>query len=211
MWWTPDGERILKGAEAQLFREALAMVVDMVRDDNEGLSDFAAPPFDKLQPNQKLALLAYVGSALLREDQPMPNLTAAEEATVGAVFEMIRTMVELDIERPPEDRTSPTCRELVLAACQERGIDNLPDDDSEDLGEWDMLVGCLSDGVLWDEDWKDSESLLDADPRASRAVKAVLGIDRDYYIAVPPDPTQQEMDGICATLRALTQNPAETE
>ena len=36
-WWTPDGERILQGAEGQLFREALGMIVDMVRDDAEGL------------------------------------------------------------------------------------------------------------------------------------------------------------------------------
>ena len=36
MWWTPDGERILQGAEAGLFREALGMIVDMVRDDDEG-------------------------------------------------------------------------------------------------------------------------------------------------------------------------------
>jgi hypothetical protein len=37
MWWTPDGERILQGAEASLFREALGMTVDMVRDDLDGL------------------------------------------------------------------------------------------------------------------------------------------------------------------------------
>jgi hypothetical protein len=47
-----------------------AMGVDMVRDDPEGLWHFGAPPFDKLQPNQKLALLAQVGVALLCKDQP---------------------------------------------------------------------------------------------------------------------------------------------
>ena len=36
MWWTPEGERTLKGAEARLFREALGTLVDMVRDDDEG-------------------------------------------------------------------------------------------------------------------------------------------------------------------------------
>ena len=54
MWWTPDGERTLKGAEAALIREALGTLVDMVRDDDEGLWQFAVPPFDTLQPNQKL-------------------------------------------------------------------------------------------------------------------------------------------------------------
>ncbi len=42
MWWTPDGERILQGAEAQLFQEALGVLVDMVRDDDEGLWQFTS-------------------------------------------------------------------------------------------------------------------------------------------------------------------------
>jgi len=46
-----------------------------------------------------------------------------------------------------------------------------------------MLISCLTDAVLWDEDWKDSESLLDADPKSGRAVKEMLGIDDDYYSA----------------------------
>jgi len=95
MWWTPDGERILQGAEARLFREALARTVDMVRDDPEGLWQFGAPPFDKLQPNQKLAVLAEVGSALLQANQPVPRLTAVREAAVGAVYEAIMLLVEM--------------------------------------------------------------------------------------------------------------------
>jgi len=66
------------------------------------------------------------------------------------------------------------------------------------------LGSCLAGEVLWDEDWMDSESLMDADPRAGRAVKELLGIDEDYYIAVPPDPTEEEMKGVWVTLRGLT-------
>ncbi len=44
MWWTPDGERVLQGAEAQLFREALGVLVDMVRDDDVGVYYVAVPP-----------------------------------------------------------------------------------------------------------------------------------------------------------------------
>jgi len=116
MWWTPDGERILQGAEARLFREALGVLVDMVREDDEGLLQFSAPPVDKLQPNQKLAVLAEVGGALLQESQPMPGLTAVRKAAVGAVYEAIMLMVEMEIDQPPEGRESPTWRELVLAA-----------------------------------------------------------------------------------------------
>jgi len=205
MWWTPDGERILQGAEGGLFREALGTVVDMVRNDNESLWQFSAPPFDNLQPNQKLAVLAQVGSALLRENEPTPKLTAVLEAAVGAIYDAIRIMVEMEIDQPPEWRLSPTWRELVLAACRKRGIDDLPDPQFEDLDEWEVLIGSLADGVLWDEDWRDGESLLDADPKAGSAMKKLLGIDEDYYVTVPPDPTDEEMEGVWATLRGLTQ------
>ncbi|MGO9108542.1 MAG: hypothetical protein ACLP9L_04850 [Thermoguttaceae bacterium] len=204
MWSTPDGERILQGAEAKLFREALAMIVDMVCDDAEGCLQFSAPPFDKLQPNQKLAVLAEVGSALLQENQPIRRLTAVREAAVGAVYEAIMLIVEMEINQPAEERTSPTWRELVLTACQEQGIDELLDPASEEIDEWGMLISCLTDAVLWDEDWRDSESLMDVDPKAGRAVKEMLGIDEDYYVAVPPDPTDEEMKAVWTTLRGLT-------
>jgi hypothetical protein len=208
MWWTPDGQRILQDAEGQLFREALGMVADMVRDDHEGIWQVGAPPFDNLQPNQKLAVLAQVSSALLREDQPIPKLTAVLEAAVGAIYEAVRVLVEMEIDQPAEEQES-TWRELVLAACRERGAEELPDAQSNDLDEWEVVVDSLVDGVLWDEDWRADESLLDADPKASQAVKEVLGIDEDYYVAVPPDPTDEDMEGVWATLRSLTRDAAE--
>jgi hypothetical protein len=77
----------------------------------------------------------------------------------------------------------------VSAACRERGFEELVGSDSEDLDEWDVLIGCLADAVLWDEDWKDAEDHLDVDPKAGRAVRKLLGIDEDYYVAVSRDPT----------------------
>ena len=35
-----------------------------------------------------------------------------------------------------------------------------------------------------------------------------MGIDEEHYVAVPPDPTDEEMVGVRATLRALTQDAA---
>jgi hypothetical protein len=34
-------------------------------------------------------------------------------------------------------------------------------------------------------------------------VKEILGIDEDYHVTVPPDPTDEQMKGVCATLRGL--------
>jgi hypothetical protein len=140
MWWTPDGERILQGAEAGLFRDALGTVVDMIRDDDESFWQFGAPPFDSLRPNQKLAVLAQIGRALLHANEPMPKLTAVLEAAVGAIYEAMRLMVELEIDQSDEWRESPTWREQVLAACREQGIDDLLDVESEDLDEWEVLI-----------------------------------------------------------------------
>ena len=39
-------------------------------------------------------------------------------------------------------------------------------------------------------------------------VKKLLGIDEDYYVAVPPDPTAEEMEGVLITLKGLTQDAA---
>ena len=64
--------------------------------------------------------------------------------------------------------------------------------------------GCPADGVLSDQDWRDAEGHLDADPQASRRMKEWLGIDNAYYVAVPADPADEEMKGMSATLRALT-------
>jgi hypothetical protein len=72
------------------------MSVDMVRDDHEGLWEIGVPPFDNLQPNQKLAVLAQVGIALLCEDQPVPRLTTVLEAAVGAVYEVVRVLAEME-------------------------------------------------------------------------------------------------------------------
>jgi len=70
---------------------------------------------------------------------------------------------------------------------------------------------CLAAILIGLEAACQNESLLDADPKASRAVKKLLGIDEDYYVAVPPDPTDLEMEGIWAMLRGLTQNASETQ
>jgi hypothetical protein len=205
MWWTPGGERTLTGSEAALFKDALGAIVDRVRDDEEGLWQFDAPPFDDLRPHQKLAVLAQVGVALLREDQSVP-MTALTEAAIAAVYESIRVMVEMEIDQPAALEESPTWRQLVLAACREQGIEAPLGPESEDGDEWDLLIDCLAGRVLWDEDWKDAEHHLDADPAASRMIKDLLGIDPDYYVAVPPDPSHEELDAIWATLRELTRS-----
>lgn len=211
MWWTSDGERILTGAEASLFREALGILVDYVQDDEEGtIWQFGVPPFDTLQHGQKLAVVARVGSGLLREDEPAPKLTAVLEGTVAVIYGLVRDMVQLEIDDPEMEGPPPNWRQLVLDACREREIaDELPLPNCEDFGEWEILIECLEAGVLWDADWEGGEMHLDADPETSRRLKELMRIDEDYYVEVPPDPSSKQLEGVLATLRELTRGPAE--
>ena len=151
MWLTPDGERTLQGAEATLFREGLGTLVDRVGDDTEGFWHCGIEPFDNLHGNQKLAVLAQVGRALLRESEPIPKLTVVTEAAVGAVFESIRVMVDVEIDQPAEWGLSSTWREMLLTACQERGIEELVDLTCEDLDEWEVLIDSLMGAIHTDE------------------------------------------------------------
>jgi hypothetical protein len=47
------------------------------------------------------------------------------------------------------------------------------------------------------------DQLLDLDPRAAGAVKRLMDIDRDYFIAVPEDPSPERLAGIRQELTAL--------
>lgn len=210
MWWTSDGERILEGAEAALFQEALGVLVDYVQQDEDGtIWQFGVPPFDTLQYGQKLAVLARVGCGLLREDEAAPRLTAVLEGAVAVIYALVWDMVQLEIDDPEIAVQGPSWRELVLGACREREVaDELPEPGCDDLEEWDLLIQCLEEGVLWDADWEGGEMHLDADPEASRRLKKLMRIDEDYYVDVPPDPSGEELEEVLATLRELTRGPA---
>ena len=66
-----------------------------------------------------------------------------------------------------------------------------------------VLLDFLAGRVLWDSDWEMDEQ-LDADPDAAGSVKDRLGIDRDYFVDVPPEPSDAEAERLLAELRSLT-------
>ena len=205
MYNTPLGIRTLEGAERRLFVESLAMIVD-----NLSIVDgpFDIAVFDRLQRNQKIAVLNMMAKALLCAQEPAPQLTAAIEAAVATVFlqEYAMISLELDDEFDELEEDAPphlSWCELLLAAGREAEIDDLPSVTEDDPDEWDLLLDCLEDRVLWDCDWE-MEEQLDADPDVSQRVKQEMGISDDYFIAVPPDPTDEEANRLLLELRELT-------
>ena len=66
--------------------------------------------------------------------------------------------------------------------------------ESEDLDAWDCLFDELMDRVLrGDRDFEAGEFFLDNDPRESQVMKQWMGIDRDYFSAIAPEPTELEL------------------
>ena len=127
MWWTPDWGADLARCRSMPFREALGTVVDMVRDGNESVWQFGATPFDNLQPNQKLAVVAQVGMRLLHENGT--DAQTDRHFGGGSRGNLRRDPRHVGNGNRP-DRLNGNCRpwrELVLAACLEQGIDELLD------------------------------------------------------------------------------------
>jgi hypothetical protein len=121
---TPNGERILLGAERRLFEDSLAMMVDRL---SVGDYEFGVQVFDDLQRGQKLFALYRAARGLVHPDEPPPELTAFLEGAVATVYRHALHMAALEIEDrdfPPHD---PTWRKMILDAAREsEDIDEPP-------------------------------------------------------------------------------------
>ncbi len=203
---------MLQRAERQLFVESLGMIVDMLTLD-EFSTDIQV--LEDLARNQTIATYHAAARALLAEDEPPPALTAVIEGAVASVYRHVRDMISLELDIADVDDTvnfdfgelpdGPSWRERAIAAGREVEIEDLPDPDSQDFDDWDLLIECLEGRVLWDDDW-DMVEHLDATPEVARRAKAKLGISDDYFIAIPDDPTDAEAGRLLAELIALTRD-----
>src|SRR5262249_17323441 len=133
------------------------------------------------------------------------------------VFACVREMITMEVERigdleESEDRTF--WRRLVLTAYREAGCagnEALPEATCNDLEEWTVLLDGLSDRVFWDDDYALGHYFLDPNPDARRATMEQLQIVENYYLAVAPDPGEQELKQIRNTLREITGKPERQE
>jgi len=222
-WRTQLGERHVVGAEATLLRSAIAFMHDVVEAeirDRADAWDYGVPVFDNLEPVSKLSLLADIGEALLYET-PLPPLTAIKEGAVAAIFGAIRQLLDLEIDVQNGQETSEDgddhyfYRTLVLEIANSdkaAGTDNeediheedaLPTRESSDVSDWEWLVDAISERILWDEDYLYADELLDAAPEQARRERRRLGIARNYYLDVPPDPEETDLELIRKRLEKI--------
>ncbi|MGA2704775.1 MAG: hypothetical protein ABSH35_27250 [Isosphaeraceae bacterium] len=214
MWRTPLGERVLRGAEWNLFRKGLSTLWDFVEDSSydPDLCFTEVGVFDRLEPAQKLGMLALVGTALHDKDVPCPELSALSEGTFAAVYRVIRLLIETETLEEGVSLQSdegPSVRELVLLAARKtRSSVELPEISSNDMDLWDDVLDCLMDRVLWeDRDFEEEELFLDSGPEITGFLKEQLGIADDYFIGVAPDPDPTQLDSIRESLRRLCKRP----
>ena len=91
---------------------------------------------------------------------------------------------------------------MIVDACQEFGMDNLPDVDSDDLDEWQLWISYLSDRILWDADYE-SDQVLDDPPELRRVMSSLMGTTEQYYTVLAAEPRARDMDGFKHRLRAV--------
>ena len=118
MWHTSAGNRILEGAEARIFAEALSKLVvelDLSKNDEDGY-DLGIHAFDRLTFGEKISALYIIGNGLLRKDIPIVKLTAVLEAAIAAVFKNLLNDIIFEIDEP-EIKTN--WRKMVVAARKE--------------------------------------------------------------------------------------------
>jgi len=57
--------------------------------------------------------------------------------------------------------------------------------------------------MLWDRDFEADERFLDMPPAKKRENLDYLGIDQGYFLAVAPDPADEDLDGVRQALREI--------
>lgn len=200
MWWTQEGNRVLRGAEAALFQEGLSSLVYWIGDfdDADGWPT-GVQVFDRLSRPEQLAILEQVGRGLLVKRMPSPPLTAVNEGAIAAIYHNLMSEVEIEIDEGRRD-----VRRLIRAALKETGLtEEMPTLKSEEMAEWRFAIEGLVERILWDSDWAHEFVKPDDPPEMAQEIRAFGGIDEDYYIAVAPDPNPAQLKRIEKSLLRL--------
>jgi hypothetical protein len=203
MWHTPDGDRTLLGAEAILVKASITGIVESIKDESSGYrgqAEYRITLFDELPDSQRLMLLERVATYLLTDTPRTLDLTAVNEAAIGVIFEHARNEIDREVTRGHPPVT--TWRSMALTAYRECFADEdeasnegdfVPSRiDSTDREQWWELLESLANRILWDRDYELADTFLDAPPSESRTLKAMLGVDADYFATAAPDIVDDE-------------------
>ncbi|MDR2117109.1 MAG: hypothetical protein LBP87_12085 [Planctomycetaceae bacterium] len=201
----------------QELADRLQEVIDFEEEDDEFRVGHRA--FDCLTFEQKIWTLHKVAHGLLDKKTPACELTAFLEATVACIFRALEDSVMIEIDTANELDESEEClddnsydrffwRKTILNAYQSRmeedsaSDDNKNDEDEEDdeeiervtvecenEDEWNFVIECLENDILWDGDY-DLEEFDDMAPDNASLLKQLFRIDDAYFSSIPEDPSR---------------------
>ena len=177
MWPTSEGDRTLQGSEAVLLATAidtlLGPLVDYLGGDDEtdqaggaAVLQTGVAVFDTLPITQRIAALHHAAEHLL-SDTPLPgeSLSAADDATVAAIYSEVRDQVEIEIdlcndplgEIPSGSRTDASVSPTATTAVSDPWPAEIPA-----LMNWRRLVYRACCEVLGDDGpWAEIGSLAE--------------------------------------------------
>lgn len=225
-WQTSEGDRYLIGEEADLLRDALAVMLDRIHQSlTDGPFVLGVDLFDTMQPTQQLAATSMIVKHLLLPTPTTPPLTAVHEATVYAAYRLVLQEIEDEVEfdGPSEfdaDMDAGPERQWRLATWRayRAGVRDDMDADwrgtAEDgsvpgdlasipLDQWEEFIEDLADQVLWDRDFLIADVFLDANPDDTATMKNVMGIDIDHFATPSGDLAIREAEQVYQSARDL--------
>ena len=179
-WHAQDGDLVLLGEEAELFRDAILFLCDEISEaiDDEDSFYGGARVFDQMTRTQQLASLELVTKSLFHETEDCLELNAWNEATLATILSEIRTLLHWEIDEGGKEEIRRVI--LRLTEC------DVNRDDWNDWSEWDTILDGYEDRFLWDSDFDDTE-ITDMPPDCAASVRQMMGIADEYYASVPPD------------------------
>ena len=206
-WNTARGPRTLSGAEANLIGQSAWQLTDSIREVvsiDSGLC-FGIVLFDAMTWQQQVVMLDKVLAPLLDPDIAAPKSTALMDATIAAVYAQMERFVqcEIDLDRNSdwdEDDYGDQRQRIYNALVESRYEGKKPGVDCGDMEAWELVILCLKDRVLADEDYQMDSMALDLPPEQSTVLKQAMGISGDYFIDVPPDATTEDAQNAWANI-----------
>ena len=206
------GERTLLNAERRMVISAGWGLADTISAEApQGNVQFGIVLFDRLTWQQQFLMVEKVLTALLEPTIPSPPSTALMDATVAAIYAQLYTSVEIELDDARMDRDESLdeenhfeVRQEILEALREPVDSDEPMEESpeggwptllcDEIEEWELAIESLRSRILADEDWQMETLAIDLAPDTSKSLKKEMGIQRDYFIDIPPDGSDEEAE-----------------
>lgn len=202
-WPTTSGLRNLAGAEADLIRGAVGMMVDThVAELCEQAEpwQYGVTWFDQWDAGQRLWLLERVCSAFFGNETIDPS-AAIFDATADSIFYEVNDLIQIEIDQQSATVSQRSWRQSVIdaAECQNRRLPEIAPL-SVDLVQWQTLVTRIADSILGVRLYQRAESFRDVPFRETEKFLRDRGLPDDYLEMIPPlrsnDEIQESIDQI---------------